>query len=246
METDTTKGHFIESIIKEDIKKNKNGGKVVTRFPPEPNGYLHIGHAKSICLNFNMANKFNGKCNLRFDDSNPAKEKQIYIDSIKSTVNWLGFEFGTPLFASDYFDRLYEFAVELIQKGKAYVCSLTADEIREYRGTLTAVGKDSPYRKRSAEENLDLFTRMKNGEFGEGEHTLRAKIDMKSPNINLRDPIIYREKKPHTPEQEINGVFIPCTILPIVFPILWKGLPIPCAALNLKITGHCMTGPWMR
>ncbi|RLB99374.1 MAG: glutamine--tRNA ligase [Deltaproteobacteria bacterium] len=199
METDTTKGHFIESIIKEDIKKNKNGGKVVTRFPPEPNGYLHIGHAKSICLNFNMANKFNGKCNLRFDDSNPAKEKQIYIDSIKSTVNWLGFEFGTPLFASDYFDRLYEFAVELIQKGKAYVCSLTADEIREYRGTLTAVGKDSPYRKRSAEENLDLFTRMKNGEFGEGEHTLRAKIDMKSPNINLRDPIIYRVKKASHP-----------------------------------------------
>ena len=199
METDTTKGHFIESIIKEDIKKNKNGGKVVTRFPPEPNGYLHIGHAKSICLNFNMANKFNGKCNLRFDDSNPAKEKQIYIDSIKSTVNWLGFEFGTPLFASDYFDRLYEFAVELIQKGKAYVCSLTADEIREYRGTLTAVGKDSPYRKRSVEENLDLFTRMKNGEFGEGEHTLRAKIDMKSPNINLRDPIIYRVKKASHP-----------------------------------------------
>ncbi|RLC16679.1 MAG: glutamine--tRNA ligase [Deltaproteobacteria bacterium] len=199
METDTTKGHFIESIIKEDIKKNKNGGKVVTRFPPEPNGYLHIGHAKSICLNFNMANKFNGKCNLRFDDSNPAKEKQIYIDSIKSTVNWLGFEFGTPLFASDYFDRLYEFAVELIQKGKAYVCSLTADEIREYRGTLTAVGKNSPYRKRSAEENLDLFTRMKNGEFGEGEHTLRAKIDMKSPNINLRDPIIYRVKKASHP-----------------------------------------------
>ncbi len=199
METDTTKGHFIESIIKEDIKKNKNNGKVVTRFPPEPNGYLHIGHAKSICLNFNMANKFNGKCNLRFDDSNPAKEKQIYIDSIKSTVNWLGFEFGTPLFASDYFDRLYEFAVELIQKGKAYVCSLTADEIREYRGTLTAVGKDSPYRKRSAEENLDLFTRMKNGEFGEGEHTLRAKIDMKSPNINLRDPIIYRVKKASHP-----------------------------------------------
>ena len=199
METDTTKGHFIESIIKEDIKKNKNNGKVVTRFPPEPNGYLHIGHAKSICLNFNMANKFNGKCNLRFDDSNPAKEKQIYIDSIKSTVNWLGFEFGTPLFASDYFDRLYEFAVGLIQKGKAYVCSLTADEIREYRGTLTAVGKDSPYRKRSAEENLDLFTRMKNGEFGEGEHTLRAKIDMKSPNINLRDPIIYRVKKASHP-----------------------------------------------
>ncbi|MBC2704868.1 glutamine--tRNA ligase/YqeY domain fusion protein [Desulfobacula sp.] len=199
METDITKGHFIESIIKEDIKNNKNDGSVVTRFPPEPNGYLHIGHAKSICLNFNMANKFNGKCNLRFDDSNPAKEKQVYIDSIKSTVNWLGFEFGTALFASDYFDQLHDFAVELIKKGKAYVCSLNADEIREYRGTLTEPGKDSPYRERSVEENLDLFTRMKNGEFDEGEHILRAKIDMKSPNINLRDPIIYRVKKASHP-----------------------------------------------
>ncbi|MBU8848877.1 MAG: glutamine--tRNA ligase/YqeY domain fusion protein [Desulfobacterales bacterium] len=199
METDITKGHFIESIIKEDIKNNKNSGKVVTRFPPEPNGYLHIGHAKSICLNFNMANKFNGKCNLRFDDSNPAKEKQIYIDSIKSTVNWLGFEFETALFASDYFDRLHDFAVELIKKGKAYVCSLNADEIRKYRGTLTEPGKDSPYRERSVEENIELFTRMKNGEFDEGEHTLRAKIDMKSPNINLRDPIIYRVKKASHP-----------------------------------------------
>lgn len=199
MEADITKGHFIEKIIKEDIKNNKNKGKVVTRFPPEPNGYLHIGHAKSICLNFNMANKFSGKCNLRFDDSNPTKEKQTYIDSIKATVNWLGFEFGTPLFASDYFDRLHDFAVELIKKDKAYVCSLTADDIREYRGTLTKPGKDSPYRKRSIEENLDLFARMKNGEFDEGEHTLRAKIDMKSPNINLRDPIIYRVKKASHP-----------------------------------------------
>lgn len=199
MEADVEKGHFIEAIIKEDIKRNKNNGSVVTRFPPEPNGYLHIGHAKSICLNFNMARRFNGRCNLRFDDSNPAKEKQIYIDSIKSTVNWLGFEFGTPRFASDYFDRLYEFAVELIRKGKAYVCSLTAEEIRTYRGTLTEPGKDSPYRNRSVEENLELFTRMKNGEFGEGEHTLRAKIDMKSPNINLRDPIIYRVKKASHP-----------------------------------------------
>jgi len=195
MEADIKKGHFIESIIKEDVENNKNDGKVVTRFPPEPNGYLHIGHAKSICLNFNMANEFNGKCNLRFDDSNPAKEKQIYVDSIKSTVTWLGFEFGTPFFASDYFDKLHDFAVELIQKGKAYVCSLNADEIRKFRGTLTEPGQNSPYRDREVEENLDLFARMKNGEFGEGEHTLRAKIDMKSPNINLRDPIIYRVKK---------------------------------------------------
>ena len=199
METDGKKGHFIESIIIKDIKNNKNKGKVLTRFPPEPNGYLHIGHAKSICLNFNMADKFNGKCNLRFDDSNPAKEKQIFIDSIKSTVNWLGFEFGTPLFASDYFEKLHGFAIELIKKGKAYVCSLNADDLRKYRGTLTEPGKNSPYRERSVEENLDLFLRMKNGEFGEGEHTLRAKIDMKSPNINLRDPIIYRVKKASHP-----------------------------------------------
>ncbi len=199
MEAEIKKTHFIESIIKEDIKNNKNDGKVVTRFPPEPNGYLHIGHAKSICLNFNMARQFNGKCNLRFDDSNPTKEKQLYIDSIKATVNWLGFEFGTPLFASDYFDRLHDFAVQLIKTGKAYVCSLTAEEIREYRGTLTEPGKNSPYRERSIEENLDLFARMKNGEFEEGEHTLRTKINMESPNINLRDPIIYRVKKASHP-----------------------------------------------
>ncbi len=195
MDKESTKGHFIESIIREDIKNNKNSGRVNTRFPPEPNGYLHIGHAKSICLNFNMAKKFNGRCNLRFDDSNPAKEKQIYIDSIKSSIRWLGFEFENPLFASDYFDRLYDFAIELIKKNKAYVCSLKGDDIREYRGTLTEPGKDSPYRQRSVEENLGLFARMKNGEFDEGEHILRAKIDMKSPNINLRDPIIYRVKK---------------------------------------------------
>lgn len=194
MEAEEPKGHFIESIIREDIKNNKNNGEVLTRFPPEPNGYLHIGHAKSICLNFKMAQKFNGRCNLRFDDSNPAKEKQVYIDSIQSTVSWLGFDYGTPLYASDYFDRLYEFAVELIQKGKAYVCSLPADQIREFRGTLTEPGKDSPFRDRPVEENLDLFTRMKNGEFDEGEHTLRAKIDMTSPNINMRDPVIYRVK----------------------------------------------------
>ncbi|MCA1795076.1 MAG: glutamine--tRNA ligase/YqeY domain fusion protein, partial [Desulfobacteraceae bacterium] len=173
-------------------------GKVATRFPPEPNGYLHIGHAKSICLNFNLAKKFAGHCNLRFDDSNPAKEKQIYIDSIESTVHWLGFDYGNALFASDYFDRLYAFAEELIEKGLAYVCSLPAEEIRAYRGTLTEPGKNSPFRDRSAAENLDLFRRMKQGEFEEGIHTLRAKIDMASPNINLRDPVIYRIKKaPH-------------------------------------------------
>ncbi|MBU0970548.1 MAG: glutamine--tRNA ligase/YqeY domain fusion protein [Proteobacteria bacterium] len=195
MEEENKKGHFIEAIIKEDLQNNKNNGQVVTRFPPEPNGYLHIGHAKSICLNFNMAKHFNGTCNLRFDDSNPAKEKQIYIDSIKDTVNWLGFDFKAPFYASDYFDRLHEFAVQLIRKGKAYVCSLSPEQMREYRGTLTEKGKNSPDRDRSIEENLDLFDRMKKGEFPEGEVTLRAKIDMASPNINLRDPIIYRVKK---------------------------------------------------
>ena len=199
MDAEISKGHFIESIIKEDVENKKNNGAVVTRFPPEPNGYLHIGHAKSICLNFNMAKKFNGKCNLRFDDSNPAKEKQVYIDSIKATVDWLGFDYATPFFASDYFDRLHEFAIALIKKGRAYVCSLTPEQMREYRGTLTEPGKNSPFRDRSIEESLDLFDRMKNGEFEEGEHTLRAKIDMASPNINLRDPIIYRVKKASHP-----------------------------------------------
>jgi glutaminyl-tRNA synthetase len=198
METQTAKGHFIENIIKEDLAENKNNGRVATRFPPEPNGFLHIGHAKSICLNFKMAQQFNGKCNLRFDDSNPAKEKQIYIDSIMSTVKWLGFDYNTPFFASNYFDALHDYAVELIKAGKAYVCSLSADEMKEYRGTLTEPGKNSPYRDRSVEENLDLFSKMKAGEFDEGTHTLRAKIDMASPNINLRDPVIYRVKKaPH-------------------------------------------------
>ena len=198
MEDDNKKGHFIESIIREDLENNKNDGRVATRFPPEPNGFLHIGHAKSICLNFNMAGKFNGKCNLRFDDSNPAKEKQVYIDSIQETVHWLGFDYKEPFYASDYFDKLHDFAVELIKKGKAYVCSLSAEETREYRGTLTEPGKNSPFRDRSVEENLDLFQRMKAGEFDEGAHVLRVKIDMASPNINLRDPVIYRVKKaPH-------------------------------------------------
>ncbi len=209
MEEENKKGHFIESIIKQDLENNKNNGRVTTRFPPEPNGYLHIGHAKSICLNFNMAKQFNGTCNLRFDDSNPAKEKQIYIDSIKNTVNWLGFEFKTPFFASDYFDTLHGFAVQLIRKGKAYVCSLSPEQMREHRGTLTEKGKNSPFRNRSIEENLDLFERMKNGEFEEGEHTLRAKIDMGSPNINLRDPILYRVKKASHPRTKDKWCIYP-------------------------------------
>ncbi len=191
--------HFIRSIIAEDIKNNKHDGKVVTRFPPEPNGYLHIGHAKSICLNFGMAKENNGICYMRFDDTNPSKESEEYMESIISSIRWLGFDWGDrQTYASDYFDQLFDFAVQLIKTGKAYVCSLSADEIRKYRGTLKEPGKNSPYRERSVEENLNLFNRMKNGEFEEGEHVLRIKIDMSSPNLNLRDPVIYRILKiPH-------------------------------------------------
>ncbi|MGG3928629.1 glutamine--tRNA ligase/YqeY domain fusion protein [Metabacillus fastidiosus] len=183
--------NFIKSIIKEDLETGKRD-KVVTRFPPEPNGYLHIGHAKSIVINFETADEFNGKTNLRFDDTNPLKEDTEYVEAIKEDVKWLGYDWDGLFFASDYFDEMYNRAVLLIKKGKAYVCDLTPEEIREYRGTLTEPGKDSPYRDRSADENLDLFERMKNGEFENGSKVLRAKIDMSSPNINLRDPIIYR------------------------------------------------------
>ncbi|NWF87892.1 MAG: glutamine--tRNA ligase/YqeY domain fusion protein [Ignavibacteriaceae bacterium] len=185
--------NFIYEIIDEDLKTNKWGGKVHTRFPPEPNGYLHIGHAKSICLNYGIARDYNGKFNLRFDDTNPEKEETEYVESIIEDVKWLGADFRNEvLFASDYFDQMYLWAVELIKKGKAYVCDLTADEIRATRGTLTEPGKESPYRNRSVEENLSLFERMKNGDFPDGAKTLRAKIDMASPNFNMRDPIMYR------------------------------------------------------
>jgi len=190
---------FIREIIREDIRTNKYGGRVHTRFPPEPNGYLHIGHAKSICLNFGIAEEFGGLCNLRFDDTNPLKEEVEYVEAIKRDVRWLGFDWeDREYYASDYFDQLYEWAVELIKKGKAYVCDLSPEEIREYRGTLTEPGKESPYRNRSVEENLDLFERMRAGEFEEGSRTLRAKIDMASPNLNMRDPVMYRIiKAPH-------------------------------------------------
>lgn len=188
-----TPSHFIRNIIIEDLESGKYDGRVHTRFPPEPNGYLHIGHAKSICLNFGLAEEFNGKCNLRFDDTNPIKEEQEYIDSIIEDIRWLGFDWEDRLyFASDYFDQLYEYAVKLIKKGGAYVDDLTADEIREYRGTLTQPGKNSPYRERSVEENLNLFERMRSGEFPDGLKVLRAKIDMAAANINMRDPVIYR------------------------------------------------------
>jgi glutaminyl-tRNA synthetase len=183
--------NFIRNIIIEDLKSGKHD-TIVTRFPPEPNGYLHIGHAKSIVLNFELADEFNGKTNLRFDDTNPLKEDQEYVDAIKEDVKWLGYDWDGLFFASDYFEIMYEKAVLLIKKGLAYVDDLSADEIREYRGTLTEPGKESPYRNRSVEENLDLFERMRNGEFKNGEKVLRAKIDMSSPNINMRDPVIYR------------------------------------------------------
>ncbi len=185
--------NFIRNIIAEDLKNNKNDGQVITRFPPEPNGYLHIGHAKSICLNFTLAAENNGRCHLRFDDTNPSKEDVEYTESIQRDVKWLGFDWGEHLYyASDYFEQLYEYAETLIKEGKAYVCDLCPEEIREYRGTLTQVGKNSPYRERSVEENLDLFRRMRAGEFPDGARVLRAKIDMSSPNLNMRDPVIYR------------------------------------------------------
>ncbi|MGB5474236.1 MAG: glutamine--tRNA ligase/YqeY domain fusion protein [Gammaproteobacteria bacterium] len=185
-------GNFIRQTIDADIAAGKNDGRVVTRFPPEPNGYLHIGHAKSICLNFGIAEDYKGSCNLRFDDTNPHKENVEYIEAIKADVRWLGFEWDSLYFASDYFEHLYEFAVGLIKAGKAYVCDLSAEQIREYRGTLTEPGRQSPYRNRSVGENLDLFGRMRAGEFEDGKRVLRAKIDMASPNINMRDPALYR------------------------------------------------------
>ncbi|TLY24223.1 MAG: glutamine--tRNA ligase, partial [Nitrospirae bacterium] len=187
---------FIRTIVAQDLKSDRHGGRVVTRFPPEPNGYLHIGHAKSICLNFGIATENRGLCHLRFDDTNPSTESVEYVEAIKADIRWLGFDWRDRLFhASDYFEQLSQFAVHLIKKGKAYMDSLSADEIRAYRGTLTEPGKDSPYRTRSVEENLDLFQRMKAGAFPDGTHVLRAKIDMASPNINMRDPVLYRIRR---------------------------------------------------
>lgn len=191
MSNETNSSNFIKNIVINDLETGKHDS-IITRFPPEPNGYLHIGHAKSICLNFGLAKEFNGKVNLRFDDTNPLKEDVEYVNSIKEDVKWLGFDWDNLYFASDYFEEMYNRAVLLIKKGKAYVCDLTSEEMREYRGTLTEPGKESPYRNRSIEENLELFEKMKNGEFKDGEKVLRAKIDMSSPNINFRDPVIYR------------------------------------------------------
>jgi glutaminyl-tRNA synthetase len=188
-----TQNNFLRDLIAEDVRTKKFGDAVIqTRFPPEPNGYLHIGHAKAICIDFGLADEFGGKTNLRFDDTNPEKEEQEYVDSIQADVRWLGFDWERLCYASDYFSQLYEWALQLVKKGKAYVDDLTADEIRQYRGTLTEPGKDSPYRNRAIEENLDLFIRMKQGEFPDGSRVLRAKIDMASPNLNMRDPVMYR------------------------------------------------------
>lgn len=193
MDQPSLPSHFLRQIIEDDLRTNKHQGRVITRFPPEPNGFLHIGHAKSICLNFGLARDYGGRCHLRFDDTNPGKEDPIFVASIKEDVHWLGFDWGEHLYhASDYFEELYQFAVDLIKQGKAYVCSLSAEEVRQYRGTLTEPGTNSPYRERSIEDNLDLFTRMRAGEFSEGAHILRAKIDMASPNMNMRDPALYR------------------------------------------------------
>ncbi|MDD3852008.1 MAG: glutamate--tRNA ligase family protein, partial [Firmicutes bacterium] len=190
---DKEMSNFIQSIINEDFKTNVYDGRVHTRFPPEPNGYLHIGHAKSICINFGIARRNGGLCNLRFDDTNPSKEDVEYVDSIKEDVRWLGFDWDDrEYYASDYFEQLYQYAVKLIDIGKAYVCDLSAEEIREYRGTLTEPGKNSPYRNRSVEENLDLFQSMRAGKFADGSRVLRAKIDMASSNLNMRDPVLYR------------------------------------------------------
>ncbi|MCX6563012.1 MAG: glutamine--tRNA ligase/YqeY domain fusion protein [Candidatus Aminicenantes bacterium] len=192
------KNNFIRDIINEDLKAGKNQGRVHTRFPPEPNGYLHIGHAKSICLNFGLAADYRGKCNLRFDDTNPETEEPDYVRSIKEDVSWLGFDWeDREFYASDYFERLYEFAVDLIRSGKAYVCDLSAEQLTEHRGTLTKPGKESPFRNRSVEENLDLFRRMRAGEFPDGSKSLRAKIDMAEPNLLMRDPVLYRIRRAH-------------------------------------------------
>ncbi|MCX5852268.1 MAG: glutamate--tRNA ligase family protein, partial [Deltaproteobacteria bacterium] len=190
---------FIRDIIEEDLSVNKHGGAIATRFPPEPNGYIHIGHAKSVCLNFGIAAQYSGTCNLRMDDTDPAGESIEYVESIINDIRWLGFDWEDRLYyASDYFEKLYELAEELVKAGKAYICSLSPDEIREYRGTFTEPGRESPYRNRSVEENLDLLRRMRAGEFEDGAHVLRARIDMASPNIVMRDPIMYRIKRePH-------------------------------------------------
>ena len=232
--------NFIKNIILNDKKSNTNL-IIQTRFPPEPNGHLHFGHAKSIFLNFGLAELFKGNCNLRFDDTNPTTENITYVNSIIDSLNWLGFK-AKPLYASDYFDLLYEYALIFIKNNLAYVDSNPYEKIKELRGTLTKGGTKSQYRERTIEENLKLFDEMKNGVHKEGTHVLRLKIDMSSPNINMRDPVIYRIKKLNTTEQKIIGRFFQCMTIHIVYLMQLKILIILYAPLSLKITGHYMIG----
>ena len=235
--------NFIEQIIIDDLKEGKNGGKIITRFPPEPNGYLHIGHAKAICLDFGLALKYGGKCNLRFDDTNPEKEDVEYVDSIKKDIRWLGFDWeDREYYASDYFGKLYEFAIDLIKRRLAYVDDQSAEVISEQRGTPTRPGIESPYRNRPVQENLDLFDSMKKGEFEEGSRVLRAKIDMASPNMHMRDPIMYRILK--TPHHRTGTKWFVTLhmILPTGSAIISKALPTLFAHLSLKCIGLYTTG----
>jgi glutaminyl-tRNA synthetase len=236
-ESTPVSSNFLRVIIEDDLAKGRHK-TIVTRFPPEPNGYLHIGHAKSICLNFGLARQFGGRCHLRFDDTNPAKEELEYIESIKESVRWLGFDWGEDLYyASDYFEQLYQWAEYLIQHGKAYVEELSADEIRAYRGTLVEAGKDSPYRNRPVDESLDLFRRMKAGEFPDGARVLRARIDMASPNMNLRDPVLYRII--HATHPHVGDAW---RIYPMVSQMPLKVSPIRSVPWNSKTTNLSMSG----
>jgi glutaminyl-tRNA synthetase len=234
--------NFIEEIVETDIKNGKHGGRVLTRFPPEPNGYLHIGHAKSICLNFGLADEYGGKTNLRFDDTNPETEETEYVESIKNDIRWLGFQWDNEFYASDYFDKLYEFAVQLIKDGLAYVDDLSSEEIAATKGTPTEPGKNSPCRDRSVAENLDVFERMKNGEFKEGERVLRAKIDMASLNMHLRDPSCIASSTQAITVRVTNGVCTRCMILRTDKAIPLKLLHILSAPWNSKSIAHCMSG----
>jgi len=234
---------FIRDAIKEDLRTNRFGGRVHTRFPPEPNGYLHIGHAKAISITFGIAEEFGGLYNLRFDDTNPVKEEEEYVEAIKEDIRWLGFDWEDRLFyASDYFEQLYQWAVQLIKDGKAYVDSLSPEEIKEYRGAFGKPGKNSPYRDRSVEENLGLFERMRAGEFEDGAHVLRAKIDMTSGNMNLRDPSCTASSTPPITGRGTSGVSIRCTIGPTVSRILSKGSPILSVRWNTKTIAPCTIG----
>ena len=232
--------NFLEEIIETSIARGDK--RIQTRFPPEPNGYLHIGHAKSICINFGLAKKYGGKCNLRFDDTNPVKEDVEYVDSIKRDIQWLGFEWAQERYASDYFDQLYEWAIVLIKKGLAYVDDQTQEQIRETRGTVSEPGKESPWRNRTVEENLGLFERMRKGEFSDGEKVLRAKIDMAHPNMLFRDPIMYRIIHAEHHRTGDNGASIRCTTMPTAKATRSNRLPIRSARWNSTYTGRSTTG----